>query len=215
MKKIEVGKLYKIRGTDKVIRIRSIEGKVVYFKEVKPKKNDLVMQFAVTPRFIHQIEPYIEEEQIEVGDIVRIKTDLKIKELDSFVRAFVNIHGLSKEYKVVEVNEEYIVVKINSWCNSISHPLTKNMFEIVRKEKKEILDKEEKEYLKAFLRPYGRNTTITKRKFVNREYLEFEVCKIEGEDYHYSKFELPTFTVNTMYRGMESEKKYTLNELGL
>lgn len=88
-----------------------------------------------------------------------------------------------------------------------------NGFVIKQEEKKEILDKAEKEYLENLLRPF-KNEVETIRKFVHMytpiaEYLTIEMKN--GLD----TFSLPDFKENTMYKGMKRDKHYTLKELGL
>lgn len=88
-----------------------------------------------------------------------------------------------------------------------------NGFIIKQEDKKEVLDKIEKKYLENLLRPF-RNKVKTITKFVHMytsiaEYLTIEMKN--GLD----TFSLPDFKENTMYKGMEQGKCYTLQELGL
>lgn len=73
-----------------------------------------------------------------------------------------------------------------------------------------VLDVVEKRYLKNVLRPF-------------KDDVEF-ICKwssgFNGKEYIYIKFKydqfmLPYFDKDTMYKNMELEKKYTLEELGI
>ena len=86
-----------------------------------------------------------------------------------------------------------------------------NGFVIKQEEKKEILDKIEKEYLENLLRPFkSRIEYIVK--------VEFDYCKsfLEvGMKKLVDNFCLPNFETNKMYKGMEQGKHYTLKELGL
>lgn len=89
----------------------------------------------------------------------------------------------------------------------IERPAT---YEIIYEAPKEILDKEEKEYLEAVLRPF-RNKSVTIKKVK---------CRAEEKEYLYiflgnDDIILPSFRENTMYKGMVAGKKYTLEELGL
>ena len=78
-------------------------------------------------------------------------------------------------------------------------------------EPKPILDTEEKAYLEAVLRPFkNRILCIHKSSVANYEYL---CIKFKGNGYNI--FVLPYFRSNTMYKGMEKRKDYTLEELGL
>lgn len=74
-----------------------------------------------------------------------------------------------------------------------------------------ILDTEEKEYLSAVLKPFINNVTdIAKysRTSDSSEYIVINFKDTEG-------LILPRFKENTMYKGMELDRKYTLAELGL
>ena len=74
---------------------------------------------------------------------------------------------------------------------------------------KQILDKEEKEYLEAVCKPFKEKViSITKHKNTVGEWIE--VFLIYNE-----VIEFPVFKANTMYKGMELNKEYTLKELGL
>lgn len=75
-------------------------------------------------------------------------------------------------------------------------------------ERKEILDNEEKEYLRAVIRPFRKRvTSITKVCWGNRKYIKIFLG--------YDKACLPDFEKNTMYKGMQANTEYTLEELGL
>lgn len=78
-----------------------------------------------------------------------------------------------------------------------------------------ILDDAEKEYLSAVIKPFrDRVISIEKLPFYNEEeYISINI-KIENT-YQSDSFSLPTFEKDTMYKGMEVDKEYTLKELGL
>lgn len=79
---------------------------------------------------------------------------------------------------------------------------------IILQLKEEILDKEEKEYLRAVIRPFGNKVYYIKKILCGyQEYIE--IC-VFGEFVHF-----PFFEKGTMYKGMEEYKEYTLEELGL
>lgn len=76
--------------------------------------------------------------------------------------------------------------------------------------KPEILDKVEKKYLSEVIRPFREEVIdITKMKdFVRyRDFIRIQV----GDEYMF----LPRFEKDTMYKGLELEKRYTPEELGL
>lgn len=84
---------------------------------------------------------------------------------------------------------------------------------IIRAEKsirkcKIILDKEEKRYLNDVIRPFRNKVTYIKKLcYLNQEHLVIQL------DYDY--FYLPYFIKGTMYKNMETEKRYTLEDLHL
>lgn len=81
--------------------------------------------------------------------------------------------------------------------------------------KKPILDDIERRYLSNFIKPFrDRVGVITKFNCGDYEKLMIEV-KIMNSKYKYDGCCLPRFKNGTMYKGMELNKGYTLEELGL
>ena len=78
------------------------------------------------------------------------------------------------------------------------------------KEKKEILDKVEKEYLSAVIKPFKEKVTVIDiRKFsAGKCYLYIDIIGNDG-------FGLPNFKRGTKYKNMAIGRKYTLQELGI
>lgn len=79
-----------------------------------------------------------------------------------------------------------------------------------------VLTYEEKQYLENVVRPFKDRV-----KFIRKEYTTGENAFIRGDVYPYRNieytdtFSLPFFDVTKMYTGMEKNKCYTLEELGL
>lgn len=89
----------------------------------------------------------------------------------------------------------------------IEEPTYKTVYET----QKEILDEVEKKYLSTVIRPFkNKIKTITKvsKLIDNKAYIEIFLKS-------YDTCCLPDFSTNTIYRGMEVNKEYTLKELGL
>lgn len=78
------------------------------------------------------------------------------------------------------------------------------------KEKKEILDKVEKEYLSAVIKPFKKMITgiVLNDILIGEPYLSIKVI---GND----EITFPCFKKDTMYKNMEINREYTLKELGL
>lgn len=76
-----------------------------------------------------------------------------------------------------------------------------------------ILNDTEREYLAAVIRPFKKNVCTVCKKYVQScsglsyEYL---VVKLSNE-----RWGFPKFVEGTMYKGMELDKEYSLEELGL
>ena len=88
----------------------------------------------------------------------------------------------------------------------IEEPIYQTVYEC----KEEILDEAEKRYLKAVIRPFrDRIKYICKSvsDFRKYEYIKANLCN--------DTLVLPDFKPNTMYKGMKTDKQYTLEELGL
>lgn len=80
-----------------------------------------------------------------------------------------------------------------------------------KEDEKQILDEDEKIFLKNISRPFKYKIIYIKKTSdceTEMEYLHFHL--IGGDDFY-----LPYFTKGTMYKKMEKEKEYSLQELGI
>lgn len=80
---------------------------------------------------------------------------------------------------------------------------------------KDILDIQEKRYLYNIIKPFRNQVTyIIKKEYCEYEY---EYISIEYKEINNSLtyIQLPDFKCNTMYKGMEIGRKYSLKELGI
>ena len=80
--------------------------------------------------------------------------------------------------------------------------------------KEPILDKVEKEYLKAVIKPF-RDRVVSIRKIESLKNHETICIHVHTDDDYYDYVYLPHFERETMYQGMVTNKGYTLEELGL
>lgn len=88
-------------------------------------------------------------------------------------------------------------------------------YETIYEAPKQILDKEEKAYLEAVIRPFrDRVIRIEKNNGFDYEWISIDLESI-GYSIETDDFCLPSFPKDTMYKGMELNKEYTLDELGL
>lgn len=84
-------------------------------------------------------------------------------------------------------------------------------YQTVYESKVEILDEVEKRYLRGVIRPFRDKVLQIAKKY--DPFTELEFIKIIIKDD--ASLEFPSFSKNTMYKSMELDKKYTLEELGL
>lgn len=78
-------------------------------------------------------------------------------------------------------------------------------------EKKPILDDKEKEYLGNVIKPFRNNVISIKKRTIHNSRKDYIVIVLYEDDLSY----LPNFETGTMYNGMEINREYTLEELGL
>ena len=90
-------------------------------------------------------------------------------------------------------------------------------YRTVYEKEKEILDKEEKEYLSTVIKPFrNRVESIQKKYYSGKEYIKIKIkSKTQNNSSLIDDILLPYFKQGTMYKGMKLQKEYTLKELGL
>lgn len=82
-----------------------------------------------------------------------------------------------------------------------------------------ILSTSEKEYLRAVIKPFRKKFPITVGKYSwawgnEKEYITINIWDT-GRPNSYDIIGFPYFETGKMYKGMEVDKEYTLEELGL
>ena len=127
---------------------------------------------------------------------------------------------LREEFKIKGLSARYRITNIGLQCNSETEGvwytsnkllpvLLQGEISIIKVEQP-ILDDIEKNYLSNIIKPFiDRIDYITKVNLSNGK--EYIFIKMKN----YEKISLPFFTAGTMYKGMQSDKEYTLDELGL
>lgn len=81
--------------------------------------------------------------------------------------------------------------------------------------KPEILDEAEKRYLKQVIRPYKIVNSIQKYIFLGNKLAKIQIWVPDIRGTGCWPIDLPPFKKDTMYKNMEDNKSYTLEELGL
>lgn len=138
------------------------------------------------------------------GDIVTYRDGRKkIVFEDKFYGSnkFVLLKHYTEDLKDIDGEEENDIVKVE-------RPVK---YETVFERKEEILDGTEKKYLAEAIRPFRKRIQFIQKKKEITEINPYIRIVCEDND----KLVFPYITDNSMYKGMEVNKKYTLKELGL
>lgn len=78
----------------------------------------------------------------------------------------------------------------------------------------DILNEEEKPYLESILKPYKDRIDFVVKQGIG-DYERIIICVSVKNKSFKNYIAFPYFNKGTMYKGMEIDKKYTVNELGL
>lgn len=159
--------------------------------------------------------------ELKVGDLVKLRKDLK----DGESYGAYDYYGRDMKYKgfkkVTYVRKDigafYIENKSHGFVDyyyapeMIAEVRRPTKYETIYKKEEPILDEEEREYLSAIIKPFRyRISFITKCEHISYD----EQYLLIGYDKGMA-FYLPDFVKNSMYKGMELNKEYTLEELGI
>lgn len=118
--------------------------------------------------------------------------------------------------KVFKFTTEGVVGKFDCTTNYVASIALNNLLTGFFEIDKPILTEQEKEYLSNVIKPFrDRVCDIQKRGYYHNKRYEYLVITYDNESKNILALEFPTFEEDTMYKGMEQYKKYTLEELGL
>lgn len=138
------------------------------------------------------------------GDIVTDREEKKRTVSKGFLVdnfGAISLTYFTEDLKDVDGEEEYDIVKVE-------RPVK---YETVFERKEEILDETEKKYLANVIKPFRKRIQFIQKKKEITEINPYIRIVCEDND----KLVFPYITDNSMYKGMEVNKKYTLKELGL
>lgn len=140
----------------------------------------------------------------EVAKLLGVELNQEFGLKDSNFRYKLTTYGLRTRYYTQE-----------EWCNSsILDDILLGRVDIV-KIANPILDEAEKRYLSNIIKPF-RKHIITIRKIQNYKYEFIEIVIYRTDKGVYCEvISFPYFNKGKMYKGMEINKEYALEELGL
>lgn len=154
--------------------------------------------------------------ELKVGDLVKLRNDLE--DSKSYNGVYYRNFKRFNEFKTIEKILADGTIRINQDDENYYYYYSKEMiaevkrptkYETIYKREEPILDDIEKEYLSIVIRPFREKVKyIVKRNtLIEKEYIAINFKDNSGC--------LPDFKKNTMYKNMELNKYYTLEELGL
>lgn len=164
------------------------------------------MMWAWSDDMLEPFETRFKKSDLKNGDIVtcrdaRKRTIISKSLMDEGGHPIANLEMYDNELKAVLFVPELDIVKVE-------RPVK---YETVFERKEEILDETEKRYLTNVIRPFRHETEFIEKR-----------TKIDDSSSCYLKIvlnndiiSLPYFKIDSMYKGMELDKKYSLKELGL
>ncbi len=145
----------------------------------------------------------------EFVEVKFTKSDLKHGDKCTLKNGQVVFVDKSSTYGFDSIDEQLRFFNDNVSIVKVERPVK---YETVFERKEEILDKTEKEYLANVIRPFRHKIkTIEKTTRIGDSSLCYLNILLENND----MANLPDFKKNSMYKGMEVNKEYTLKELGL
>lgn len=151
------------------------------------------------------LEKQFTKSDLQNGDIVTYRDGRKkIVFEDKFYGSnhFVLLKYYTEDLKDIDGEEENDIIKVE-------RPVK---YETVFERKEEILDETEKRYLASVIKPFkNKIETIEKTIKIGDSSLCYLIMLLKNND----MANLPNFKKNSMYKGMEVNKKYSLKELGL
>ena len=136
------------------------------------------------------------------GDIVKYRNGLKkIVSGDKLCGndLFAPLRYYTEDLKDVDGEEEYDIVKVER----------STQYEEVF-EREEILDEVEKKYLANVIKPFRHKIKSIMKRSEYGSLCYIKICIKNGDAAYF-----PCFKENSMYKGMEPNREYTLKELGL
>lgn len=167
------------------------------------------------PYILKDIRETFREDELELVEVQFTKSDLKDGDIVTYRNGlkkivsgdklygndlFTSLRYYPEDLKDIDGEEENDIVKVE-------RPVK---YETVF-EREEVLDETEKKYLAEVIRPFRKRIQFIQKKKEITEINPYIRIVCEDND----KLVFPYITDNSMYKGMEVNKKYTLKELGL
>lgn len=161
------------------------------------------------PYVLRGIEEYFGEKELELLERQFTKSDLKDGDKCTLKNGQVVFVDKTSNYGFSSIDEQLRYFNDDVSIVKVERPA---QYETVFERKEEILDETEKRYLASVIKPFkNKIETIEKTIKIGDSSLCYLNMLLKNND----MANLPDFKKNSMYKGMEVNRKYTLKELGL
>lgn len=137
------------------------------------------------------------------GDIVTQRNGIKKMVFENKLYGsnhFVSLTYYTEDLKDANGDEEYDIIKIER----------PGKYNTIFERKEEILDGTEKKYLVRVIKPFRHKVKSIMKRSEYGSLCYIKICLKNGDAAY-----LPCFKENSMYKGMELNREYSLKELGL
>ena len=156
------------------------------------------------------VERQFTKSDLQDGDIITLRNGLKYRKVGGKIRtsyAIISLDRFTENLKCLWQGQKNIdVIKVERPTRY------ETVYERAEEEKKEILDKVEKNYLTNVIKPFRKRVKFIRKIESLTFSAEKELLQIQLND---DDIALPYFEKNTMYKGMKLDKDYSLEELGI
>lgn len=166
-----------------------------------------IIERAVYPYKLEDISETFGERELELVERQFTKSDLKDGDKCTLKNGQVVFVDKTSNYGFSSIDEQLRYFNDDVSIVKVERPA---QYETVF-EREEVLDETEKKYLTDVIRPFRKRIQFIQKKKEITEINPYIRIVCEDND----KLVFPYITDNSMYKGMEVNKKYTLKELGL
>lgn len=156
------------------------------------------------------VERQFTKSDLQDEDIVTLRNRVKYRKSGNTIQtacAIISLENFTENLKdSTNSNEDTDIIKVERPTRY------ETVYERAEEEKKEILDKVEKNYLINVIKPFRKRVKFIRKIESLTFSAEKELLQIQLND---DDIALPYFEKNTMYKGMKLDKDYSLEELGI
>lgn len=170
------------------------------------EENDELMPYLKNLELVEKAYTYEDLKKSPIGTKITFESGIILIKVDKENYKEIKEYGTTRYIELLKGLKDNWQFMNQGKIIKIEEPTYKTVYEV----KPEILDNTEKRYLKDVIRPFRKRI-----KSIFKCDVFLGKCQCIEIDLDDDTLVLPNFEANTMYKGMMTDKKYTLEELGL